>query len=195
MSSLNLEQHEPAPAKKKNNRNLKIFLGIGALIAVPAIGTTLAASITINTAGTPVQFGQGITMTAACQSTGITLIPSAAYVNAVNNATDTVSTLATSFKLSTVAIAGLTSACEGKYFTIKVYDNQSSSSPLTVSAGSSPVSTRLKVLFNAAGSTIPAGETGKDYTIASTSTSFTLTLVTQPSAGSVYKFTLESSDS
>ena len=192
MSSLNLEQHEPAPAKKKNNRNLKIFLGIGALIAVPAIGTTLAASITINTAGTPVQFGQGITMTAACQSTGITLIPSAAYVNAANNATDTVSTLATSFKLSTVAIAGLTSACEGKYFTIKVYDNQSATGPLTVSTGSP--ATRLKVLFNAAGSTIPAGESA-NYTITSTSTSFTLTLLTQPSAGSVYKFTLESSDS
>jgi hypothetical protein len=192
VSALNLDPNDFDAVKKRKNRNLKVLLGLAALIAVPLIGTTLAASITIGTSGTPVQFGQGITMAAACQTNAITLTPSATYTNAVNTNSDSTSTLGNSFTLGTVAVTGIDSACNNKYFTIKAYDNTAGSTPLTVASGTSD-NTRMKVQFKTSGS--PVKDSGADYSVTGTSTSFTVALLTKPAAGSVYKFTVETSDS
>jgi hypothetical protein len=70
MSPLNIHPEEAAPAsKKKRNKNLKIFLGIGALIAIPVIGFTFAAPIDINGGdGATLEFAQGDIDTAACDN-------------------------------------------------------------------------------------------------------------------------------
>ena len=184
MSSLNLEQHEPTPAKKKNNRNLKIFLGIGALIAVPAIGTTLAAQITVNT-GTAIQFGQGISQATACDS-DITVTPSVRFTNAANSG---------SFYLGTVQLSGIADACSGKTFTIRAFDNTNgSNTPLTISAGGA-TTTGLVFTPTLQASPTVAVQTSANQTATVTytsgSSSITITVVTDLLASSIYKFTIE----
>ena len=120
MPGLNLHTDEPRDSKKSKNKMLKIVLGIGVLIAVPVIGTTLAASISINS-NAAVQFGQGITQAVACDTDGVTVTALSEFTNSAG---------AGSFKLGDVTIEGIADACDGKSFKVSVYDD-SSSTPLT----------------------------------------------------------------
>jgi hypothetical protein len=79
MSPLNIHPEENvSSAKKKNNKMLKVMLGIGALVLVPVIGTTLASSITVNGGTDPITFGQGQQAALACDP-DVTLTPVAGY--------------------------------------------------------------------------------------------------------------------
>ena len=181
MSSLNLEQHEPTPGKKKNNRNLKIFLGIGALIAVPAIGATLAAPITINSGA--IQFGQGISQATACDSS-ITLTPATTFSNASG---------AGSFNLGTITLSGLADACSGKIFTVRAYGDTGNA--LTISAGGA-TTTGLVFTPTLAASPSVSVQSGANQTIATPTysldnSSLVITVVTTLAASSIYKFTVE----
>jgi hypothetical protein len=123
MSPLNIHPEEDrAVTKKKNNKVLKVLLGISALIAVPVIGTTLAATITISS-GT-VQFGQGIATAAACDSS-IVVTPNASFVEADNQ-----------FKLGSVTITDLdATACASKTLKFRFYPTTGGAdSALTVSS-------------------------------------------------------------
>jgi hypothetical protein len=119
MSPLNIHPEEVAPVSKKKNGNktLKVFLGIGVLIAIPVIGSTFAATININSGGT-VQFAQGSSSTAACDEE-LTTSATSAYLSG-------------SFKLKTVTISGidLTSGCEGKTLIVSV-DNANSEADIS----------------------------------------------------------------
>jgi len=108
----------------------KSLFAIVGVVALAALGTTLAGSITINS-GQSVEFGQGVSVTAACDTVGgITLAPSATFVNAVGTGT---------FNLGTIAFSGIDSGCAGKVFTVKAYDNVANSAPLTlVTTGAGP---------------------------------------------------------
>jgi len=68
MSPLNIHAEENASAPKKSkNKMLKIMLGIGALIMIPVIGTTLAAQVTVNAnTNNEVLFAQGKAATVNC---------------------------------------------------------------------------------------------------------------------------------
>ena len=55
MKVMNLESEEEPVVKKKSKRNLKIALGLAAVILVPTIGSTLAGSIAVS--GGSVEFG------------------------------------------------------------------------------------------------------------------------------------------
>jgi hypothetical protein len=189
MSSLNLEQDEPAPAKKKNNRNLKIFLGIGALIAVPAIGTTLAANITVN--GGSVQFGQGISQAVACDPL-VTITPSSAFTNADDSVTAT-----SSFKLSQIALSAVDNSsggCLNKTFTIRAYSNTAASAAQTITTGTDGTKLQFSYTGSVWDTTTANGAQGITVT-SSSSTAITVTLPAgaQPSAGSINKFTIETS--
>jgi len=101
------------PSARSPKKKFKVVLGIGLLAAVMGMGSTLAASITLN-AGSAVEFGQGIASTTACD-TSITLTPYSTYVN---NAVAS-DFLFTSFALSDVDTS--TAYCGGKTFVIKGY--------------------------------------------------------------------------
>jgi hypothetical protein len=184
MSPLNIHPEEDrAATKKKNNKVLKVFLGISALIAVPVIGTTLAANITISS-GT-VQFGQGIATAAACDAS-IVVTPNATFIEADNQ-----------FKLGTVTISDLNAtACASKTLRFRFYPTTGSAdSALTVSSGG----TTDAIIFTmpAADGTQAVVEASTNYTAGthtagSTTASITITLTTQPATTSIDRITVES---
>jgi hypothetical protein len=185
MSPLNIHPEEDlSRSKKKNNKLLKILLGISALIVVPAIGTTLAANITIGTNGT-VQFGQGTATAAACDDS-ITVVPNASF-NDTN----------TSFKLGSVTISTLdTIACNSKTLRFRFYDTTGNATPLTVSSGGASGTDAIVVtITNGSAGTLT--EDGS-YTISSITTGttggFTVGIASadQPVSTSIARITVES---
>jgi len=124
----------PAPkraAKKRNvNSSRKTILGIAAAAAIAVVGSTLAANISINT-GNGLEFGQGLTATAACSGTdAITMTPASTFSNG--------SSTSGLFYMSGITFGGAglstTDACGGKTFTIQAWDNNSASNALTLSS-------------------------------------------------------------
>jgi hypothetical protein len=103
---MNLGSDEmPEKKKKSNTRNLKIALGIAAVILVPTIGSTLAGSITVS--GGSLEFGQGVVTTAACDTT-ITVTPESFLSEGA-------------FIASSIAVTAIeNSACDGKAFKFRV---------------------------------------------------------------------------
>jgi len=90
-----------------------LVLGIGALVATIALGSTLAASINLNS-GAPVEFGQGVTQATACDSE-ISVTPFSNFENATGAGT---------YKFTSLKIGGIDSSadkCAGKTFVIKAY--------------------------------------------------------------------------
>jgi len=82
MTLLNLE----GPSGRNFGKPFKVILGIGALAAVVAVASTLAANININSG--PVEFGQGVAQTTACDDS-ITVTPRSQFLNTVNSETST----------------------------------------------------------------------------------------------------------
>jgi hypothetical protein len=78
MSLLNFDNSESTPSRSK--KPLKLIIGVGALVGVIALGSTLAASINLNS-GAPVEFGQGVSMATSCDN-DITVTPQQSYSNA-----------------------------------------------------------------------------------------------------------------
>lgn len=112
MSILNFED-EPRGSLKKP---LKVLLGIGGLAAVVAITSTLAANININSG--PVEFGQGVSQTAACDDQ-ITVTPYSTFINDSSTGTH---------MLTSIKVSGIDSSqdkCSGKIFVIKAYGEDS----------------------------------------------------------------------
>jgi hypothetical protein len=110
MSPLNIHPEEVAPvSKKKKSKTLKVMLGLAALVLIPVIGTTFAATIGINGGGAnTVQFAQGSIATAGCDA-AMTVSATSAYLSGA-------------FKLGTITVSGidLTSGCEGKTLVVSV---------------------------------------------------------------------------
>jgi hypothetical protein len=77
VSVLNFKGQNPQRLSNKKKRILA--LSIGALGSVIALGSTLAASINLNSA-TPVEFGQGVAQTTACDK-NILITPNGKFVN------------------------------------------------------------------------------------------------------------------
>jgi hypothetical protein len=126
MNTLNLGSDEiPATKKKSNTRNLKIALGLAAVILVPTIGSTLAGQITLTE--TSIEFGQGVLSTVTCQPalSEITITPTSA-LSAINPF----------FKIAGVRVSGINTACNGKIFSLKLVD--SIGGPLILGAGTPP---------------------------------------------------------
>lgn len=111
---------EPSKPKRSGPKKpLKFILGIGALAGTIALGSTLAASINLNDNG-PVEFGQGVTQTVACDSE-VEVTPNSSFVNSEGGG---------DFKFSSITLSDLdgtdqaesSEGCAGKSFTIKAYD-------------------------------------------------------------------------
>ena len=175
MKILNLgSDDDPVIKKKSKSRNLKIALGLAAVILIPTIGSTLAGSITIGTANS-IEFGQGFTATTSCDSDGITVVPS------------TVLTAGT-FNLESITVTGVASGCATKNFTFKVLN----ASNVEQIIGTGNPTSICKVVFQTSTST---SSTGACIVSGSTSTGFAVAPATGVTlaAANVYKITLETS--
>ena len=175
MNALNLgSDDEPVVKKKGNNRNLKIALGLAAVILVPTIGATLAGNITIGTENS-VEFGQGFTATTSCDSDGITVVPSTVLASGT-------------FNLESITVSDIAVGCTTKNFTFKVLN---ASNVEQIIGTGSPTSI-CKVVFQTSTST---SSTGACIVSGSTSTGFALAPATGVTlaAANVYKITLETS--
>ena len=174
------------PRRKKNN-NLKSLAGLATVAAIAVLGSTLAANLSLNSGGA-IEFGQGVSVTSACDSDGITVTPSVRFINAAGAGT---------FYLSTIALSGIdftgTSTCVGKTFTLNAYDN-ASATPLQLATNSSTAITSATFAITGASSSAgTAGVTLSGVTGNSTSGAITLGFGTPSStSGAVYKITLQS---
>lgn len=189
MKVMNLGNEDEAPEKKKksNTRNLKIALGLAAVILVPTIGSTLAGTITVGT-GNTLEFAQGVTATTACDSS-VTMTPGTSLASG-------------EFKLTTIALTNLENDtladCAGKFFTLKVLSSVSALVNITDGANSG-VATQVKFQMPATCAVAAIVDSpNTDATVATitchaTTGSVTVTLATSVPATSVDKITLESS--
>ena len=191
MSLLNFSNsEEKAP---RNNKNLKLILGIGALAGVIALGSTLAASINLNSSD-PVEFGQGVAQTVACSGNdSIIVTPTSKFINADG---------AGGFYFTSVTLSSIPSNCIGVDFTIAAYDSSGSIIRLA-SEDCSVIGT--KPIINFQGSSETDHTTGSDiemHTIVSgkSSTAFTVSWIgglndcqAVALAANVYRVTIESS--
>jgi hypothetical protein len=113
MSPLNIHPEESTASapKKKKSKTLKVMLGLAALVLVPVIGNTFAASITLNN-NTAVQFAQGKVDTAECDTT-MTVEAGSTYMTVSGTA---------DFYLTSITISdiNLDSGCEDKTLVVSV---------------------------------------------------------------------------
>ena len=77
--TLNLDAFNDG-SKKKSNSKYKAALGVGSVVSLFGIGSTLAANISLNGGGN-VEFGQGVATTAACDEDGFTITPVTSFDN------------------------------------------------------------------------------------------------------------------
>ena len=116
-------ENSPRPVRKKSSSS-KIVLGFASIAAVAMLGSTLAASITLNY-NAAVEFGQGVAQTTACDSNGITLTPSTRFVNGTPGY----------FQMETITATGVditsTTKCLNKDFKISAYDSVTATSLAT----------------------------------------------------------------
>ena len=174
---------DPVEEVSGTRRNFK---GIISLILIIAVGgtylqTTLAANIRLNS-GIVVNFGQGVTTTAACSGgTSLTITPISSFVNVSGGG---------AFYFTSVKVANIPTSCIGKDFIINAYSN-SSNSPLAIFNTSSTNA----VVYDNAGTFELGDGTTVGASITSGSGTFTLTF-TNPvaTATSVFKLTIQSSD-
>jgi hypothetical protein len=189
-------ENAPAPRKtasKKNN--LKSLAGLATVAAVAVLGSTLAANISLGT-GSTLEFGQGVQVTAACDS-AITLSPQVNFVNGANPV----------FMLSTIAFSDVDgraidsadidggTGCATRTLTLNAYGDVSAT-PLQIATHSSTAVSVATIGITASGAT---PTTSEGFVIANTADLGTATSsfdlgITTPSAtsGAVYKLTLQS---
>ena len=188
MEILKFENSAPAPRKSAPKKsNLKSLAGLATVAAVAVLGSTLAANISLGS-GSALEFGQGVQVTSACDSS-ITISPKVTFVNSSTNP---------QFYLSTVSFTGVdaqSGKCQGKTFQLNAYGD-SSATPLQIATVSSNPLTTATVGISADGNsvtsaagTVIAGLTGGG----TGALAFDLGLST-PSAtsGAVFKLTLQS---
>jgi len=83
MSILNFD----GPSGRNFGKPFRVILGLGALAAVVAVASTLAANININSG--PVEFGQGVAQTTACDDS-IIVAPRSQFINTSSSVTSTI---------------------------------------------------------------------------------------------------------
>ena len=116
-----LNLSESGAPKPQKSRAVRAVFGAALIAGVATLSSTLAANININSG--PVEFGQGVAQTVSCGDSEVPIIvtPSSSFTNSDGGA----------FAMSSITLSDIPSACNGKVFTIKVYDN-SNNEPLSI---------------------------------------------------------------
>jgi hypothetical protein len=178
MSPLNIhpEENVDTSKKKKSNKMLKVLLGIGVLVLVPVIGSTLAANISINS-DADVQFAQGQQATTGCDQT-ITISATSDYSSGA-------------YVLGTVTLSEFDfTDCTGKTIILSAANSGGSEVGLT----NSPID-RAEILIGATSATCNTGFTCAKVTGESKITvNVDLDTYTPAPSTSIYKFLLQSID-
>jgi hypothetical protein len=187
MEILKFENSAPAPRRSAPKKsNLKSLAGLATVAAIAVLGSTLAANISLG-AGNAIEFGQGVQVTSACDSS-ITLSPRVSFTNTSGGGT---------FYLSTISFSGVDASsattCQGKTLSLNAYGD-SSATPLQLATVSSSPLTTATVGINASTPTSAAGTVISSPTGTGTSAlAFDLGFSTPSStSGAVYKLTLQS---
>ena len=164
--------------KTKKKFSSLLALTLFAVAGTFFIQNTLAANISLNT-GAPIEFGQGITATAACSgATDLTITPYSSFTNASG---------AGAFYFSSVKVSNIPTSCYGVDFTINAYDN-TSNTPLALFNSTSTSA----IIYNNAG-TFELGINSTGMTVAGSSGTFTVTLTAPVAlASSIFKITIQS---
>ena len=148
MSILNL--NGPAGRSPRGKRAVKVWMGIGLVIAVLGVGSTLASTITIN-GGTNKEFGQGVQRTVYCGGNKeITVTPVSSYLNVAEpmpsesessrseseseSPSPSASALAGTFYLSGIKVSEIPRECSGVDFVFSVYNQRGDSTPIVISS-------------------------------------------------------------
>ena len=187
MEILKFEGSSRAPLKQR--KSFRVVLGITVMGVFAALGSTLAANITINS-NAAVEFGQGLSAASACDS-DIKVKPVASF----SNSADTAGV----FMLSGITFEEVdtsTSACAGKQFVISTYDSGTETANFLGSSGAPHSDSYSAVIVNIGTTFNVDSMTATDSpTITTIAGGFRLTFdnpLTQ--AGRVYKVTVESRD-
>ena len=160
-------------------KSFKLIVGIGALVGIISFGSTLAASINLNDS-TPIEFGQGIAQTTACDSQ-ISMTPISTFLNGEPG----------EFRFTGITLSGVdgtdqsnsSQGCAGKSFTIKTYDSNGNQLPEIYVLSLDSNGSYISIYGN-----IDATNPGSENSIA------TITFLTPViSASEVYAITFESS--
>ena len=88
------------------------LIPLSLLPALAILGTTLAANINLN-GSTPVEFGQGVAQTTACDNSVI-LTPESTFVNSAGGG---------DYLFTSITVSDISDACFGKEFIIRAYKN------------------------------------------------------------------------
>ena len=123
------------PGAHSVKKGIKVAIGIGGLAGMLALGSTLAASINLNS-GTPVEFGQGIVQVTACDS-NVVVEPISEFVN--GNPGNFMFSGITLSDIDSTDQSGSSEGCLGKGFTIKALDSNGNylQDEYTITVGSS----------------------------------------------------------
>jgi hypothetical protein len=182
MSILNFEDDKKSKNysnKSSQHKRFKAILGIGAVALSISLGSTLAANINLNS-GTPVEFGQGVATTMACDNS-VFITPNSEFVNDANYP---------GFKFTSFTVSGIGNECIGKVFTIKAYKN-GQSDPLNlymVNAGDS--FNQVQVFRSQVGYVFVGAGAFAAGLSSSTEDSFTITFATSDVSGVVQVTTI-----
>ena len=162
-------------------KKLPSFLGLILLLVSGGffLQTTLASNISLNT-GSPIEFGQGISLLTACSgANSITVTPQSSFINTSGGG---------AYYFSSVVVSGVPDSCQGYDFTFNVY-GETSNTPLSIFNTTSTTA----VVYNNAG-TFQMGVGGSGASISSGTRTFTLTFATPVAASAtVAKITVQSS--
>ena len=182
MSILNFEDGKESKKysnKTSQHKRFKAILGIGAVALSIGLGSTLASNISLNS-GVPVEFGQGVATTMACDNS-VFITPNSEYINDANYP---------GFKFTSFTVSGIGNECIGKVFTIKAYKN-GQSDPLNlymVNAGDS--FNQVQVFRSQVGYVFVGAGAFAAGLSSSTEDSFTITFATSDVSGVVQVTTI-----
>ncbi|CAB4991612.1 MAG: hypothetical protein F2888_01190 [Actinobacteria bacterium] len=128
------------PSERPSKKKLKVVIGIGLLAGVMGMGSTLAASITLN-GGTAVEFGQGVQLVTACDD-AITVTPTSEFVNSTTSGQ-------ANFRLKTIALTGIGEGCVGKKIRLTAYTDVETFTAYTLAGtGAGNITSPLAFAYN-----------------------------------------------
>ena len=196
---MNILKFENAPAPRKavaKKSNLKSLAGLATVAAVAVLGSTLAANISLGT-GSSLEFGQGVQVTAACDS-AITLSPKVTFVNNATNPQFYFSTISFSDvdgRASGSSVSGGGTGCATRTFTLNAYGD-SSATPVSFATVNTSLVSSATIGITGSTPTAAAGFTiSNTANLNAANSSFDLGITTPAAtSGAIYKLTLQSSN-